>query len=543
MPSYIITGPDGKKYKVTGADAQGALNALRKQIGDVHGNNGQNAEIGAMLPDAKIPQNLTWGEVGQKALENTPASAYQFGADIVDAVRHPIRTADTMLDLAAGGVSRGIEYATGNENLFPENKATQTADAVGNFYKNRYGSMKGFKNAVAEDPVGVLGDAATILTGGEGVAIRALGPASKTAKILGTAGRVTNPLTVPEKALAATGKVAGGVAKTVLGATTGTGADTIAEAYKASRKGGAASTTFRDNLRGNVDQADVIDEAKQALGNIAEQRDKQYQVDMRGLKNDTTPLDMAPIESTFQDLVDSLYMHGHSAVGDKTLSVLKDIGEVIDEWSKDPKMQNAIGFDILKRRIDDLMPAFGNDRKTSQAERAVTKMRNAVKKVIVDKFPQYKNAMENYEKSIRTQREIERTLSLGKKNTADQTLRKLQSLTRNNVNTNYGARANTAKQLADAGAPNLMPALAGQALNSWMPRGLLNPLLAGGSALGAYLNPAFLATVPAFSPRLVGEATRGAGALARGLDAIPKPTKAQLLLLRQLGIAVPPEQE
>lgn len=35
MPSYIITGPDGKKYKVTGADAQGALNALRKQLGDV----------------------------------------------------------------------------------------------------------------------------------------------------------------------------------------------------------------------------------------------------------------------------------------------------------------------------------------------------------------------------------------------------------------------------------------------------------------------------------------------------------------------------
>lgn len=37
MPQFLITGPDGKKYKVTGADANGALNALKSQLGHATG--------------------------------------------------------------------------------------------------------------------------------------------------------------------------------------------------------------------------------------------------------------------------------------------------------------------------------------------------------------------------------------------------------------------------------------------------------------------------------------------------------------------------
>jgi hypothetical protein len=499
------------------------------------------------LKQSASPENMAWTDVGISALQNTPASAKKFVTDMVQPFLNPIDTANSVLDLAAGGISRGIEAVAGDQSWLPENQATATADAVGEFYKDRYGSVGGFKKALAEDPVGVLADASTVLTGGAGLTVRAPGAVGKVGRVLDTAARATNPLIVPEKALKATGKALGGTAKTVLGATTGTSGETISEAYQAGRKGGEASRVFRDNLRGKVDQADVIDEAKTALGNIAEKRDRQYQTDMRGIKADKTPLDMAPVERTFQDLVDSMYYEGHAAVSNKTISKLKEIGEVIDEWSLDPKMQNAIGFDILKRRIDDLMPVIGDTNKTAQAERAVTQMRNAVKKVIVDRFPQYKSAMENYEKSKNLQREIQTTLALGKKNTADQTLRRMQSLTRNNVNTNYGARLNSAKELEAAGAPNLMPALAGQAMSAKMPRGLLGPMLTGGGlALGAYLNPAFLAALPAFSPRLVGEATRGAGALARGLDAIPKPTMEQLLLMRQLGIVgplAPPLQE
>lgn len=57
MPSYIITGPDGKKYKVTGADAQGAYNALKRQLGGGSanvGSAGMSADIGASIPDIPL---------------------------------------------------------------------------------------------------------------------------------------------------------------------------------------------------------------------------------------------------------------------------------------------------------------------------------------------------------------------------------------------------------------------------------------------------------------------------------------------------------
>lgn len=59
MPQFIITGPDGKKYKVTGPDAQGALNALKTQLGGegsapATGSMGAAPEISASLPNTPV---------------------------------------------------------------------------------------------------------------------------------------------------------------------------------------------------------------------------------------------------------------------------------------------------------------------------------------------------------------------------------------------------------------------------------------------------------------------------------------------------------
>lgn len=60
MPTYLLTGPDGKKYKVTAPDKDSALNAFRNQIGGVSApaasdpSLGADTEISGMLPDAKV---------------------------------------------------------------------------------------------------------------------------------------------------------------------------------------------------------------------------------------------------------------------------------------------------------------------------------------------------------------------------------------------------------------------------------------------------------------------------------------------------------
>jgi hypothetical protein len=90
----------------------------------------------------------------------------------------------------------------------------------------------------------------------------------------------------------------------------------------------------------------------------------------------------------------------------------------------------------------------------------------------------------------------------------------LQSLLRNNVQTNYGRRAELGDMLADKGAGTLYPALAGQALGSMTPRAISGQgsLIGGGlAALGSLKMAPMLALT---SPRLMGEAAYGAGAVA-----------------------------
>jgi hypothetical protein len=123
-------------------------------------------------------------------------------------------------------------------------------------------------------------------------------------------------------------------------------------------------------------------------------------------------------------------------------------------------------------------------------------------------------------------------------------MRKLQSLTRNNVNTNYGQRLNLAKQLEAAGGQQIMPALAGQALSELTPRGLQGAASIPG-ALGSFSMgglPAALAYGAASSPRLMGGAAYGAGVGARGLldvrNKLPDvdyPTMLNLLYQTQQG--------
>lgn len=159
--------------------------------------------------------------------------------------------------------------------------------------------------------------------------------------------------------------------------------------------------------------------------------------------------------------------------------------------------------------------------------------------------------MNGYEKATDLLHDIERTLSLNPKATVDTSLRKLQSILRDNVNTSYGRRGELAEFLVTNGAPNLMEKLAGQALKTWAPRGLgklaaTEGLAAGVGAMAAGIpgaGTAAAATLPFMSPRLMGEASYGIGAAGRRLAA---PTNAISKTLRpslQIGRITKDEQE
>lgn len=110
-----------------------------------------------------------WSEVGQEAKQNAGKSLGKVITDIGNVVLHPVDTAQGVLDIANGTLQKVLPDSV--NALMPEStKGNQAkADAAGEFYKKRYGSLEGFKSSLATDPFGVALDASMLPSAGSGL--------------------------------------------------------------------------------------------------------------------------------------------------------------------------------------------------------------------------------------------------------------------------------------------------------------------------------------------------------------------------------------
>lgn len=115
-------------------------------------------------------------DVGAQAIQNIPRSAAQFGKGLYEAVTSPVKTAGSLLDIAAGGIDAALPEPVLNfmNNIYANPAATQraanAAKQFGGVYAQRYGSVDALKRTIAEDPVGAVADLSTIFSGGAGLA-------------------------------------------------------------------------------------------------------------------------------------------------------------------------------------------------------------------------------------------------------------------------------------------------------------------------------------------------------------------------------------
>lgn len=449
-------------------------------------------------------------QVGQM-LKNVPSSAANLVGGIYQAVRHPVDTASALGEVFTGGIQNALPEWAQAGSAAPQR---EKASAVASFYKDRYGSGDGFLRALEKDPVGVLADASIVLGGGAAAASKV--PAL--AKGMETAAAITNPITLGAKGIKAVG---GATADLIGNLGTHTGGASIRTAYQAGKEGGSKGEAFTDALRGNAPLEGVVDQAKAALNQMRVERGQAYRAGMTGVSKDKTVLNFGPVDDAFNKQMSVGSYKGK--VLDKSAAETKTkISEVLDEWRKaDPaEFHTPEGFDALKQAIGDVRDStqFG-----TPARRVADNVYQSVKGEIVKQAPGYAKVMKEYEVGSTALKEIEQALSIGKKASADTALRKLQSVLRSGVNTNYGKRLSLVQQLEKAGAPNLTASIAGQSLNNWAPRGLGTataiPTAAGAGWLAG--NP--LAAIPALalqSPRLMGEAAYGTGLATRYLDAL-----------------------
>jgi hypothetical protein len=286
---------------------------------------------------------------------------------------------------------------------------------------------------------------------------------------------------------------------------------------QAGREGNQA---FLGNMRGDVPILDVLDDAKANLSQMNLNKQKDYRSGMVNIKNDKSVLDLSKVEDALKNAENTIDFKQSGIPKDaKAVEVLKNIRIKIDKWKNlDPVVYHTPeGLDHLKQSLWEDFGKLGREEKTAYS--VGKQVYDSVKIEISKQAPTYAKVMKEYSDASELTKEIERALSLGQTASADTAIRKLQSLMRNNVNTNYGQRLNLAQQLQSAGGRDLMPALAGQALSSKLPRGLQSATNipsaylaygAGGPALAAV-------DLAASSPRLVGEASYKYGQLANAL--------------------------
>ena len=524
MPKYKIETEDGRKFVVESDSPEQANADLMKMLGKKTGGESEG---------------LSASDVASGFVKNIVPSTLGLVGDVATAVLNPIDTASAVYTLGKGVLAHALP-----EGAINDDEAKQLASSLGDYYVNKYGSLEGFKEALATDPASIIADASSVLTMGGGALAKGLqvaGQASKLApvsKAAEVAGKVASFGQAIDPVRAAVSPIVGGVKAisrkdilpNVTGGMTGAGAEAIATARAAGRKGGEAGASFLEAMRSsNPNVESLVDDAKRSLDVIKNQKSNEYRQAMSAMGKDITPLDVTPIQKSMDSSWKSVTFRGK--LDPKVSPYIKEAKDIVDDWlsPSNVRLHDAIGLDELKQRLGDLV--YNPDLKNKTAKALIDRVYNSVKTEIIKQDPTYATTMSKYQKATEQINEITKELGTGGKGSKASQYKKLMSAMRDNVNTNYSARTDLLNQLEAAGGKNLPERLAGESLGNWMPRGLqaaaLGPatLSAGGlSALTGSPIPLAIsaATTLGSSPRLMGNAAYGLGALERNVGNIGK---------------------
>jgi len=467
--------------------------------------------------DPFAPQKRSWMDVAGESLTNIPTSAAALAGNLYDVATDPIQAARGMGRMIVGGTEKlmGEPYFDTSSGRAVREQGKAALSNAGEYFKNRAGSEEAIKNTLATDPVGAAADLSALLSGGSTLAAR-MPMLAKAAPALRTWASVTDPLNLAAKAGGKMYDLAGVLTKQGLGLKTGVGTEPITQAVQAGRENNPA---FIKNLRGDVPAINVLEDAKANLAQINADKQQAYRSGMVNIKNDKSVLDFIGIDKALKDAEGAAYFKG-KVIDETSASVLDKMKAKVANWkNSDPaEYHTPEAMDKLKQSLWEDFGKLGQEEK--EAYSLGKQIYDSVKTEISKQAPEYAKVMKEYTDASDLTKEIERSLSLGHKASADTAMRKLQSLMRNNVNTNYGQRLNLAQQLESAGGRDLMPALAGQAMGDWTPRGIQRAA-AGLEGMGAYAigGPALAALdVASSSPRLMGEASYKYGQLANALN-------------------------
>jgi|688.fasta_scaffold28889_4 hypothetical protein len=421
----------------------------------------------------------------------------------------------------------------------------ETTAAVAQMLEERYGGLDNIKRSAIKDPVGIASDISILLSGGGTLATKASGFLNKVGEKAVKAGLNTNPLSLAERAItkgvpaaysAAKNKAPGAmegvenIPSNLVGFPSGAGGPAIREATGSGFAQGMAgkptprSTAFTDNMRNAAGATEAnVAAAREAVNRLKAENYQQYLDNTASLGINPQPLDFTKVQKRIEDIKPANY-DDYLKLTDRPTEHLawERMKRTTDEYAaqaaQNPDLLLPINVDNFKQNLFDI-GSKATGAFDSKATQIASTAYDAVKGLIADFDPLYEAAMKASREGIEAVKELESAFSLApgrdRRVNVDAATRKLQSIWRNNANTNYGQRVSLGETLAKYDPEGIVKAGgAGQMLSSDRPRALPGTIAAGTMFSGAAINPAALLALPALVPRVVGEAAFGTGRLA-----------------------------
>lgn len=508
---YNATGQQPDEAFITNAAQTGAKLAAnpKSQLADFD-YAPADEEIRARVLNENAPREAEergWGGTLGAAAWNFFPSTFEFAADTVKALT--VDLPDTIEGVAkvvggAVGLTEDTEY-----------------EALKDYYKDRYGTMEGFKKALATDPASILADVAGIFTGGSTVLAKTAGLGAKVSKIgaLSEAARAAegfaaaasklDPLAVGAKATNLGAKIAtraGDAALSIPARVAGVTGTDVKQAFSAGKRG---SPEFIEQMRGTGDIMDPVAKAEAAVTELYQARSRDYTRRMAKMDK-TETLDWTDVEKAIDD-VEAVGKHKGIDIS-SAADVWQEIFDIADQF-KAKGLNTIEDFDAMKRAMSTIASKYPVGTPQNKVARDVA---GAVNKVIVQKAPVYANIMRDYRLASDTLADVKASVSLDAKS-ADTTLSKLQRSA-----AGRGPRGQTVLQLLEStkSGKGLGDMLAGQNLSGREPQGIAPSLSVPGAIAAG--DPTVLSTA-LITPRGLGEKAYSLGskygAVERGVQA------------------------
>ena len=464
-------------------------------------------------------KNVPWSDVPGTALKNVLPSGRRLVEQTANAVMHPIKTGEGVGALAAGAAHNVIGTPASDESV-------EAANSVGKFYKDRYGSLQGFKDALANDPVGVLSDLSIPFTGGEmalGKAADVAGKAGAVGKALDAAGKVSgkiatavDPFTLPALGVKQATKAVGAAVDLPLWMASGGSRASLSEALKA---GMGDSPGFFQTYHGAVDGAGVVKRVQKAVTTYRDNFRKNWLSDKNNLAKAQTDMSGTLLDAynELSNIAGAAYHYGvvspsnvKNAEAAAAFNAVQDkLNHFVDMTVNDPankigqtsRWSSLLGMDELKQGLYNIWGQY----KDPTAKAIATNVAQFIKSRMENIDPGYTKLMDDYQMAQSNLVNMA-DLASQKQPVARSVTKLIKSMDK------PGARE-TLRQLNDID-PEIVPMLAGLELHEATPHGLRGHLASVLSTMGAIaLHPGFLAGAAASSPKAAGLVKLGLGAI------------------------------